>query len=163
MQSGDKTIEIKVTPDTKDTLNIYDCEALLTMALPSKLFINEQTLKLYANRAATTMSTSITLTDPTYNHIKALADNHNVPIDLMINFLIETVCDLSKINTKKITHALDCYYNLAEKAATLTHEINNTTSEKEKLKKSPSNRLFTELLDAYANSVYYDEETGRSK
>ena len=58
----------------------------------------------------------------------------------VFNFLIETVVDCGKIQTKAITRALNNYYEVAS---------NSFDDEKSK-------NLFKKVLDGYSNSGFYD-------
>ena len=64
----------------------------------------------------------------------------NAPISLVFNFLIETVADCGKIQTKAITRASNNYYEVAS---------NSFDDEKSK-------NLFKKVLDGYSNSGFYD-------
>ena len=70
-----------------------------------------------------------------------MAENNNIPLSLLFNFLIETVANCGKIHTKRIKQALDCYYYAA------THDKS----------------LFSQILSEYALSDFYKEDIGLSE
>lgn len=131
------SIDTKITDSAKDILNNYDADDLLH-TIPHDYKLNPIILKTYKNKIKSTTPTSITLSTQTYNWLTALSENNNVPFSLIFNFLIETVADCGKVNTKNIKRALDCYY----------YAVNHDRS------------LFSQILDKYVESGFYDEETG---
>ena len=72
--------------------------------------------------------------------MNSIAQNHNAELDIIFNFLIETVVDCGKIQTKAITRALNNYYKVAS---------NSFDDEKSK-------NLFKKVLDGYSESGFYD-------
>lgn len=137
MQTGDEPLEIKVTLTVEDILNQYDINDLIR-TIPHNYKIIPQTLNSYVKHSKPIKSISINLSEQNDNFITAMARNINAPIELIINFLIETVVDCGKINTKNIKQALDCYYYAA------AHDKS----------------LFSRILEGYSNSgFYYTEET----
>ena len=85
---------------------------------------------------------TITLTNTATQVLKSFADNYaNYTHIEILSYLIETVCDLSKVHTKDISTALNKYYSIAE-----TDKIRWAT-----------------ILDAYSNSLYYPRERKNDK
>ena len=82
----------------------------------------------------------ITISEASEQYLNATAQNLNAPISLVFNFLIETVADCGKIQTKAITRALNNYYEVAS---------NSFDDEKSKT-------LFKKVLDGYSESGFYD-------
>ena len=133
-------MEIIVTNSTKDILQVYDENDLLC-TIPNNYKVDPLTLKLYAKRCEPTQSVELNLTESHIDFLTALAQNANVPLSLLFNFLIETVANCGKINTKNIKKALDCYYYAA------AHDKS----------------LFSQILSEYALSDFYKEDTGLSE
>lgn len=137
---------VKVTEETKNLLDSYETEQLLR-TVSSSYSINPIALKLYSERAHILPSpTLITLSNKTYDRLVAMSQNLNAPIDLIFNFLIETVADCSKIQTKKIAHVLENYYKLV-----VNHED------------QVCGELLSRILEEYGNSGFYNEEIGLSE
>lgn len=130
-------MEIMVTNSAKDILQVYDENDLLR-TIPNNYKVDSLALKSYAKRCEPTQSVELNLTESHINFLTALAQNANAPLSLLFNFLIETVADCGKINTKNIKQALDCYY----------YALNHDKT------------LFSRILEGYSNSgFYYTEET----
>lgn len=130
-------MEIMVTNSTKDILQVYDENDLLR-TIPNNYKVDSLTLKSYAKRCKPTQSVQLNLTESHINFLTALAENNNIPLSLLFNFLIETVTNCGKIHTKRIKQALDCYY----------YALNHDKT------------LFSRILEGYSNSgFYYTEET----
>lgn len=126
-----------VTTEVKDILQVYDENDLLR-TIPNNYKVDSLTLKSYAKRCKPTQSVQLNLTESHINFLTALAENNNIPLSLLFNFLIENVADCGKIHTKRIKQALDCYY----------YALNHDKS------------LFSRILEGYSNSgFYYTEET----
>lgn len=126
-----------VTNSTKDILQVYDENDLLR-TIPNNYKVDSLTLKSYAKRCKPTQSVQLNLTESHINFLTALAENNNIPLSLLFNFLIETVANCGKIHTKRIKQALDCYY----------YALNHDKT------------LFSRILEGYSNSgFYYTEET----
>lgn len=125
MQNGDNHY-YTITTTVKDILDVYDTDRLLT-TIPKDYIINPRAIEVYSNRLKLAQKTKqkITLNIQSTQYLNAMAQNYNVPVSLMFNFLIETVCNCGKINTKKVTEALDIYYNLmtTDKTSTQIHEL----------------------------------------
>lgn len=130
-------MEIIVTNSAKDILQSYDENDLLR-TIPNNYKVDSLIVKSYAKRCKPTQSVELNLTESHINFLTALAKNANTPLSLLFNFLIETVADCGKINTKNIKQALDCYYYA------VAHDKS----------------LFSRILEGYSNSgFYYTEET----
>lgn len=132
--------KIKVTNSVKEILNNYDADDLLR-TVPYDYKLDHATVHSYSNKVKPTATISITLTTQILDWITAMAENNNIPLSLLFNFLIETVADCGKIHTKRIKQALDCYYYAA------AHDKS----------------LFSQILSEYALSNFYKEETGLSE
>ena len=133
-------IEINITPEVKDILDKYDTEKLLN-TIPRGYQIVPTALAVYSRTAKPDPSpTLITISEASEQYLNATAQNLNAPISLVFNFLIETVVDCGKIQTKSITRALNNYYKVAS---------NSFDDEKSKT-------LFKKVLDGYSNSGFYD-------
>ena len=134
-------IEINITPEVKDILDKYDTEGLLN-TIPRGYQIPSTALAVYSKTAKPSSSaTLVIISEASEQHLTATAQNLNVPISLVFNFLIETVVDCGKIQTKAITRALDNYYKV----------MLNASKHDEK-----SEILFKKVLDGYAESGFYD-------
>lgn len=130
-------MEIMVTNSAKDILQLYDENDLLR-TIPNNYKVDSLIVKSYAKRCKPTQSVELNLTESHINFLTALAKNANTPMSLVFSFLVETVADCSKINTKNIKQALDCYYYA------VAHDKS----------------LFSRILEGYSNSgFYYTEET----
>lgn len=126
-----------VTTEVKGILQLYDENDLLR-TIPNNYKVDSSTLKSYAKRCKPTQSVELNLTESHINFLTALAENNNIPLSLLFNFLIETVANCGKINTKNIKQALDCYYYAVAHDKT----------------------LFSRILEGYSNSgFYYTEKT----
>ena len=133
-------IEINITQEVKDILDKYDTEKLLK-TIPKDYQIAPTALTIYTRTAKPLPSpVLVTLSDETINHLNSIAQNHNAELDIIFNFLIETVADCGKIQTKAITRALNNYYKVAS---------NSFDDEKSKT-------LFKKVLDGYSESGFYD-------
>lgn len=132
--------KIKVTNSVKEILNDYDADELLR-TIPYDYKLDLTTVHSYSNKVKSTTPISITLTTQILDWLTAMAENNNIPLSLLFNFLIETVANCGKIHTKRIKQALDCYYYAA------AHDKS----------------LFSQILSEYALSNFYKEETGLSE
>lgn len=132
--------KIKVTNSVKEILNDYDADELLR-TIPYDYKPNIDAIHTYSSKVKSTTPISITLTTRIHDWINAMAKNHNIQFSLLFNFLIETVANCGKINTKNIKKALDCYYYAA------AHDKS----------------LFSQILSEYALSDFYKEDTGLSE
>lgn len=142
-------IEVKITEETKGILEIYDTEQLLK-TVPHDYQISISAIKIYAKSVKPLpLPVLVTLSDETLNRLNSMAQNAGVPLNLIFNFLIENVCNCGKIQTKKVSRALDNYYNLM---------INASTKNDEK-----AQQLFKKVLDEYSASGFYDDDVGLSE
>lgn len=132
--------KIKVTNSVKEILNDYDADELLR-TVPYDYKLDLTTIRSYSSKVKSTTPISITLTTQILDWLTAMAENNNIPLSLLFNFLIETVANCGKIHTKRIKQALDCYYYAA------AHDKS----------------LFSQILSEYALSNFYKEETGLSE
>lgn len=132
--------KIKVTNSVKEILNDYDADELLR-TIPYDYKLDLTTVHSYSNKVKSTTPISITLTTQILDWLTAMAENNNIPLSLLFNFLIETVANCGKIHTKRIKQALDCYYYA------VAHDKS----------------LFSQILSEYALSNFYKEETGLSE
>ena len=134
---------MKVTKSVKEILNKYDANDLLS-TIPCNYNIHEAVINIYSKKIKDTITVSnqeLELSEQNQQLLQSFADNLNTTKSLVFNFLIETVADCGKVNTKNIKHALDCYY----------YAINHDRS------------LFLQILNKYAESgFYYTEETKES-
>ena len=133
-------VNIKITSTTEDILKNYDADDLLR-TIPNDYKLNTHILNSYQNKVHSTTPIDIELTDQMYNWVTALSENNNVPFALVFNFLIETVADCGKVNTKSVKHALNIYY----------HAVAHDRS------------LLSQILNEYAQSGFYSTETGLSE
>lgn len=139
-------IEVKVTEETKNILDVYDTEQLLK-TVPYDYQVPISAAKVYSKRVTPLPSPIlVTLSDETLNRLNSMAQNINVPLNLIFNFLIENVCNCGKIQTKKIAHALENYYKVV-----VNHED------------QVCGELLSRILEGYGNSGFYNEEIGFSE
>ena len=132
--------KIKVTNSVKEILNDYDADDLLR-TVPYDYRLDLDTVHSYSNKVKPTATISITLTTQILDWITAMAENNNIPLSLLFNFLIETVANCGKVHTKRIKQALDCYYYAA------AHD----------------KALFSQILSEYALSDFYKEDVRLSE
>lgn len=126
-----------ITTEVKDILQLYDENDLLG-TIPNDYKVDSLVLKLYAKRCEPTQSIELNLTESHINFLTTLAENANAPLSLLFNFLVETVADCGKINTRRVNRALNFYYDAA---------ANNPT-------------LHKKILDAFADSIFYSNDRG---
>lgn len=132
--------KIKVTNSVKEILNNYDADELLR-TVPYDYKPNLNAIYSYSSRVKSTTPISVTLTTQILDWLTAIAENNDISLSLLFNFLIETVADCGKIHTKRIKQALDCYYYAA------AHD----------------KALFSQILSEYALSDFYKEDIGLSE
>jgi hypothetical protein len=133
-------MEIKITDEVKQILNDYDVKDLLTYAInitPQTYKQMAAALDVYKKKARPKYNYNID--EEIINSVQRF--NLSAPISLIFNFLIETVCDCSRINTKNIKTALDCYYYA------VAHD----------------HTLLSKILNKYSESSFYNEQTGLSE
>lgn len=134
---------IQLPQNVKNILDKYDINDLLIRAIPKNYHIaNSAYLEIYKIKTKFDTPVTITLTNTATQVLKSFADNYaNYTHIEILSYLIETVCDLSKVHTKDISTALNKYYSIAE-----TDKIRWAT-----------------ILDAYSNSLYYPRERKNDK
>lgn len=133
-------LTIPTTLEAKDILEHYNVNDLFR-TIPNNYQISSVALNLYNKHCKPTQPVQLNLTEQHYNTLATLAQNVNAPIALVANFLIETVADCGKIQTKAISRALDCYY----------YALNN------------DKKIFSRILEGYSNSPFYNKEIGLSE
>lgn len=139
-------IEVKITKETKDILDIYDTEQLL-QTVPYDYQVPISAVKIYLkNVKPLPSSVLVTLSDETLNRLNSMAQNCNAELDIIFNFLIENVCNCGKIQTKKIAHALENYYKVV-----VNHED------------QVCGELLDRIFEEYGNSGFYNEKIGLSE
>lgn len=139
-------IEVKISSETKNILENYDAEKLLS-TVPNDIVIRPASLNIYSSRVELEPApVLISLSTNTYDFLNGIASNLNIPISLIFNFLIENVCDCGKIQTKKVAHALENYYKVV-----VNYED------------QVCGELLNRILEGYGNSGFYDEEIGLSE
>lgn len=139
-------IEVKITKETKDILDIYDTEQLL-QTVPYDYQVPISAVKIYSKSVTPLPSpVLVTLSDETLNRLNSMAQNCNAELDIIFNFLIENVCNCGKIQTKKIAHALENYYKVV-----VNHED------------QVCGELLNRIFEEYGNSGFYNEKIGLSE
>lgn len=134
--------ETKLPQSVKDILQRYDINALITRTIPEDYSIPSASLEIYKTKTKFNSPVTLEMNDETVSKLKLYSSNYpNYSHAEILSYLIENVCDLSKIHTKDIAEALNQYYNIAE-----TDKIRWTT-----------------ILDAYADSLYYPTERKNNK
>lgn len=134
---------MSVTPIVKDILKNYDENDLIT-TIPMDYELPLPIVNIYAKKIERNKNNyekiKITFTEQTYERLENLINNNSMPISIALafNFLVENVVNCSKINTKKIKHALDCYY----------YAVNHDRA------------LFSEILKKYGDSPFYNDDRG---
>lgn len=134
------TITTKVPHTVKNILDKYDINDLLTHTIPKDYSIPSASLEIYKNKTKFDSLTTLEMNEILKNL------NNNYPAykrSEILSYLIDNVCDLSKIHTKDISEALNKYYEIASS--------------------DPERHIA--ILNAYADSLYYsdphtDSETG---
>lgn len=135
---------VQLPQTVKNILDKYDINALITRTIPKKYLISNTILNIYKTKTKFDTPVTITLTDAATQVLKSLADNYpTYSHNEILSYLIENVCDASKIQSKDISEALNKYYEIA----------------------SSDPKRHIAILNAYANSLYYqdlhtDSETG---
>lgn len=139
-------IEIKISSETKNILENYDAERLLS-TVPNDIVIKPASLNIYSSRVKLEpVPVLISLSTNTYDFLNGIASNLNVPVSLIFNFLIETVADCGKIQTKKVAHALENYYKLV-----VNHDD------------QVCGELLDRIFEEYGNSGFYNKKIGLSE
>ena len=126
----------------KDILDRYDVNALLTRALPEQSpsgtnknkNTNNYSIELYKSKSKFDTPTPVALTPASIRVLKSYASNHpDYEHSVILAYLLEMVCDVSKIQTKQVAAVLDAYYKLLN----------------DKSRKPLLNRLLSSLPDYY--------------
>ena len=128
--------KIKVPQNVKDILERYDINSLITRTIPKGYSIPVASLEIY--KAKTKFDSLITLdmNETTDEILKNLNNNYpGYKRSEILSYLIDNVCDLSKIHTKDIAEALNQYYEIALS--------------------DPDRHV--KILNAYADSLYYQD------
>ena len=139
-----KPIKTKVPQNVKDVLERYDINSLITRTIPKDYSIPSVSLEIYKTKTKFNIPVTLEMNDETISKLELYSSNHpNYSRTEILSYLIDMVCDLSKIHTKDISEALQTYYEIA----------------------SSDPKRHTAILNAYANSLYYsdlhtDSETG---
>lgn len=137
---------IPTTEEVEDILSRYDINKLLKTVPDNYDFSILNKIK----PKQPTVTIEIAVTEETITYLNSIVDNYNnisiISIPTIITFLIENVCDCGKIQTKKVSRALDNYYEIVAKA--ISNQDQN------------ARRLFSRLLNEYSESPFYDEQRG---
>ena len=108
----------------KDILDRYDVNALLTRALPEQSpsgtnkntntnNLNNYSIELYKSKSKFDTPTPVALTPASIRVLKSYASNHpDYEHSVILAYLLEMVCDVSKIQTKQVAAVIDAYYKL---------------------------------------------------
>ena len=133
------TTETKFPQSVKDILQRYDINALVTRTIPEDYSIPSASLEIYKTKTKFNSPVTLEMNDETISKLKLYSSNYpNYSHAEILSYLIENVCDLSKIHTKDISKALNRYYEIA----------------------ATNPDLHTDILEAYSNSLYYSSNTG---
>lgn len=136
------TITTKFPQSVQRILNNYDINDLLTRTIPKDYHISNTGLEIYKKTTKFDTLTTIELNDEAVSKLKSFADNYpNYKQSEVLSYLIDMVCDLSKIHTKDISEALNKYYKIASSDPT----------------------RHSNILEAYSNSLYYSDPYTDSK
>lgn len=104
---------IPLPASVKDILDRYDINALLTRTLPTSHPINDRSIELYRSRSRFDTPTPIALTPASIQVLKSYVSNHpDYEHNVILAYLLEMVCDVSKIQTKQVATVIDAYYKL---------------------------------------------------
>lgn len=141
-KTSSSVIKTKVPQSVKDVLQRYDINSLITRTIPKDYSIPSASLGIYKNKTKFDSLTTLELNEDADTILKNLKNNYpDYKRSEILSYLIDNVCDLSKIHTKDISEALDKYYNIAETDKTRCAAI----------------------LDAYSSSLYYPKERKNNK
>lgn len=136
MTQTSNTITTKVPQTVKDILDKYDINDLLTRTIPKDYSIPSASLEIYKNKTKFNSLTTLEIEETTSEILKNLNNNYpDYKRSEILSYLIENVCDLSKIHTKDISEALQTYYEIASS--------------------DPDRHI--KILNAYADSLYYQD------
>ena len=137
-----KPIKTKVPQNVKDVLERYDINSLITRTIPDDYSIPSISLEIYKTKTKFNAPVTLEMNNETISKLESYSSNHpNYSRTEILSYLIDNVCDLSKIHTKDISEVLNQYYNIAETDKT----------------------RWTTILDAYSNSLYYPTERKNNK
>lgn len=129
-------ITTKLPQSVQHILNNYDINDLLTRTIPKDYHISNTGLEIYKKTTKFDTLTTIELNDEAMSKLKSFADNYpNYAHTEVLSYLIDMVCDLSKIHTKDIATALNKYYEIA----------------------ASDPKRHTDILNAFADSLYYSD------
>ena len=118
----------------KEILDRYDVNALLTRAIPEQSPLNNYSIELYKSKSRFDTPTPVALTPASIRVLKSYASNHpDYEHSVILAYLLEMVCDVSKIQTKQVAAVIDAYYKLLN----------------DKSRKPLLNRLLSSLPDYY--------------
>ena len=124
---------VQLPQSVQHILNNYDINDLLTRTIPKDYHISETGLEIYKKTTKFDTPTTIELNDEATLKLKSFADNYpNYTHIEVLSYLIDMVCDLSKIHTKDIATALNKYYEIV----------------------SSDPKRHTNILNAYADALY---------
>lgn len=133
---------IQLPQNIKNILDQYDVNDLLTRTIPKDYSIPSASLEIYKIKTKFDTPVTITLTNVATQVLKSFADNYpTYSHNEILSYLVENICDLSKVHTKDISTALNKYYSIAETDKT----------------------RWIAILDAYSNSLYYPKERKNNK
>ena len=118
----------------KEILDRYDVNALLTRAIPEQSPLNNYSIELYKSKSRFDTPTPVALTPASIRVLKSYASNRpDYEHSVILAYLLEMVCDVSKIQTKQVAAVIDAYYKLLN----------------DKSRKPLLNRLLSSLPDYY--------------
>ena len=135
---------VQLPQNVKDILERYDINSLITRTIPESYSIPSISLEIYKTKTKFNIPVTFEMNEETISKLESYSSNHpDYSRTEILSYLIDNVCDLSKIHTKDISEALQAYYEIA----------------------SSNPDRHTAILNAYANSLYYsdphiDSETG---
>lgn len=133
---------VQLPQNVKDVLERYDINSLITRTIPKDYSIPGASLEIYKTKTKFNTPVTLEMNDETISKLKLYSSNYpDYSHAEILSYLIDNVCDLSKIHTKDIAEALQTYYSIAETDKT----------------------RWTTILDAYSNSLYYPEERKNNK
>lgn len=135
-KTSSSIIKTKVPHTVKNILDKYDINDLLTRTIPKDYSIPSASLEIYKNKTKFNSLTTLEMNETTSEILKNLNNNYpDYKRSEILSYLIENVCDLSKIHTKDISEALQTYYEISSS--------------------DPDRHI--KILNAYADSLYYQD------
>lgn len=127
---------IQVPKTVKNILDRYDVNSLLTWTIPKNYSIPSAALDVYRTKSKFNTSVSLEMNNDAQEILKNIGRNYpDYTNTEILAYLIEMVCDLSRVHTKNVADALDKYYNIVATDKT----------------------RWIKILDAYSDSVYYSD------